>query len=99
MWLYDEEIHKLSPEILGHLTSVAALDLSMYKRLEPLVWELFAMDVKIGDACVTWRSEPAAGQKIAADLNEPSSELMKRLPREVAGIIGHAAAKATAEPA
>jgi hypothetical protein len=96
VWLYDEEVHKLSPDILGYLTSVAALDLSVYERLEPLVWELFDMDVRIGNACVIWQSEPALGQKAVADLQKPSGELMVRLPKEVAGIIGHVAVKATA---
>ena len=95
VWQYDEEVHKLSPEILGHLTSVAALDLNVYERLEPLVWELFDMDVKIGNACATWHSEPGVGQRAAADLQRRPSELMVRLPKEVAGIIGDVAVKSS----
>jgi hypothetical protein len=86
---YDDEVHKLSPEILGQLTAVAALDPQVYKRLKPLVRELFSMDAEIGDACVAWRANQIDVETLA-DLHLKAVEMMYRLPDEIAGIIaGH----------
>jgi hypothetical protein len=84
---YDDEVHKLSPDIVGHMTSVAALDPAVYEKIEPLVRELFAMDAEIGDACIAWRSNHFDGEHVRR-LQSDSVAMMYRLPRKIAGIVG-----------
>jgi hypothetical protein len=88
---YDEEVHRLSPEILGHLTSIAAFSYDIYKQIEPLVWEIFRLDASIGSACVEARN--GGGSARLLDLQQESVDAMHRLPHAIAGIISQAAAE------
>jgi len=58
---YDEEVHRIAPEISGQLALIATYDLGLHTALAPLITRLFDMDARIGAAVVAY--EEAAPKK------------------------------------
>ena len=48
--LYDTEQHKTLPEIGGYSATLAALDKEVYKKIQPLITDVYALDEYIGRA-------------------------------------------------
>jgi hypothetical protein len=85
---YDAEIHKLLPEVLGYMSTVAALDSEAYEQLVPHVNELFALDGRIGQAGLHLDRDREKSIRQLADCYEPMTDFEHRLPRLVANIVG-----------
>lgn len=84
---YDAELHKLLPEVLGYMSTVAALDQGVYEKLVPHVNELFTLDARIGSAGLSLDRNREAAVGELADCYEAMSDFEHRLPLLVGNIV------------
>lgn len=54
---YDEEMHRLLPEIMGLKTRIRAYDASTTKKISELSRDLEDLDARIGEACIAFLNE------------------------------------------
>jgi len=84
---YDDELHKLLPEIAGSLAAVAALDKDTYKQLAPITEQIYGIDFDIGEAGLLWEETPVEGCKALVKCYEKATALEKGLPKMIANIV------------
>jgi hypothetical protein len=84
---YDSELHELIPEILGYLSTVAALDMSLYRRLQPLAYNIFSLDAYIGFHGLALDENPDSTIRALNDAYEGMAELELQLPNIVGDVV------------
>ena len=87
--LYDEEQHKILPEIFGYLSTVAIIDADIYEKLKPLAYKIFALDAYIGEACLLLESDPDRMIRELANAYEAMVTLEVQLPKIISNVVGH----------
>jgi hypothetical protein len=80
---YDEEVHKLLPQMSGYLSSIAALDSELYRGLHPLTMEVYRLDVALSEAVLHIRN---ASPESLKPLREVHAEAIEAELRHRAGI-------------
>ena len=84
---YDDDLHKLLPEIMGFLSTVAALDKDAYTRLSPIADKIYEVDYEIGKASLLFEESPAEGGKALVKCYRMASALERQLPKRIADIV------------
>jgi hypothetical protein len=84
---YDSELHELIPEILGYLSTVAALDMSLYRRLQPLAYNIFSLDAYIGFHGLALDENPDSTIRALNDAYEGMADLELQLPNIVGDVV------------
>lgn len=84
---YDEEMHRLLPEISGLLSATAALDGPTFESISPLVEELYKIDYQIGLAQLELEESRESGVKGFIKCFKRATDLDRDLPRRTADII------------
>jgi hypothetical protein len=92
--LYDKEQHQVLPEILGYLSTVAALDADIYKSIKPLVYEIYTLDAYIGEAGLLLNSDRDLMLRRLVDADHAMVSLEMYLPQ----IVGDVVSKRVREP-
>jgi len=72
---YDNEAHRLLPEIFSQLALLKILDENLHSRAYPYASELARLDVRFGEAIVLSETNPSAGTEKLSALFEISNEL------------------------
>jgi hypothetical protein len=85
--LYDSEQHQVLPEILGHLSTVAALDADMHNRLRGIVYEIYALDEYIGRAGLLLESDPQQMIRNLVAADKAMTDLEMQLPQIVGDVV------------
>jgi len=84
---YDDELHKLLPEIMGFLSMVAALDKDAYTRLSPIADKIYEVDYEIGQASLLFEESPSEGGIALARCYRKASFVERQLPKQIADIV------------
>jgi hypothetical protein len=87
--LYDKEQHKVLPEILGHLSIVAALDAKMHNKLRELVYAIYELDEYIGRTGLLLESKPELMIRNLVAADKVMIELEMQLPEIVGDIVSN----------
>jgi hypothetical protein len=85
--VYDSELHELIPEILGYLSTVAALDMPLYRRLQPLAYNIFTLDAYIGFHGLALDENPDTTIRALDAAYEGMAELELQLPNIVGDVV------------
>jgi hypothetical protein len=84
---YDEEMHKLLPQLLGLQALVASLRPHTYRRFNPLIEAIFDADRRIGDASLSFvEGEPRTVSSLAS-LHAASMDIEVRIPQTVRSVL------------
>ena len=84
---YDDEMHKLLPQLLGYHALVASLRPQTYGRFASLIERIFQADRDIGDASLKFiQGQPATAAALAA-LHDTSMHLEEQLPQTVRSVL------------
>ena len=84
---YDQEMHKLLPQIAGLHAMLAGMDVDVHKRLDSLVDRVYSVDAQIGEAGLAFADgRPETAAKLAMH-HGTSLDLEKELPRVVADAV------------
>lgn len=89
---YDDEAHRLLPQLVSHLAVVAMLNPNVHERLSPLADALFILDASVGDAVVTSETDLAAGLEQLTHRHAESTELHGRFRWQVVNLLNRSAA-------
>ncbi|WP_211765467.1 hypothetical protein [Kutzneria sp. CA-103260] len=84
---YDDEVHKSLPKVLGAMTIVASLDLSVYDKLLPVYEYIYRLDDRVA---IALRGLTANREQAVRELQDCLTEITqieRRLPRQVADIM------------
>ena len=84
---YDQEMHQLLPAITGCLAVVSALNEHFFRQMEPLVKQVYKLDVRIALATTEFLEQPAKGISLLGEFAEEVRVLSETLNRRVADII------------
>jgi hypothetical protein len=88
---YDKEANRLSPQIVGQLALICALDGQMHDNLAPFVTDVFAQDASIADAAVRYEKDADAGLRELTAHWVASCDLEARLRQIIANQLTNAA--------
>jgi len=58
---YDDEAHRLMPDIIGQLAGVAMFQSALHSKLSPLADDIIDLDADVGEAVVLAEKDLAAG--------------------------------------
>lgn len=86
---YDEEMHKLLPQITGLHATIAGLDYSVYLKLKPLVEHLLNLDIDVGEAGLHFTPGKLGSTEKLSILYEKIKNLEDSLSGVVAESIQH----------
>ncbi len=84
---YDKEIHKLLPEISGLRATLEYLNPASDGEATKLAKELYALDVKVAKAGLTYSDDPQSAVASLADLHTESGVFEGAIPKASASII------------
>jgi len=71
---YDDELHATLPKIMGYLSTIAALDVSLFVGLQEQSSKIIGLDARIGEACLLHRTNPnVAAERLANFYSEAVS--------------------------
>jgi hypothetical protein len=84
---YDEDMHKLYPELTGSLALTAALNNNAYERLRDIADDVYNLDNKIAQATTAVLDEADGGAQIVAALYEEARSLEKNSKARLADIM------------
>lgn len=90
---YDSEMHMVTPEILGHLSTVAALDdandeKGVYRKLSEYTDEIFRLDAQIGAASLNLKKNKIGTAKTLASYHKAMFNLERKLPDVIGHLVG-----------
>jgi gas vesicle protein len=80
---YDQEMHKLLPQIAGLYAMLAGMDVDLHKRLNSLVERVYQVDAQIGEAGLVFADGRPETASALASHYATSLDLEKELPRVV----------------
>ena len=89
---YNSAVHTIYPRLLGAMAGVAALDLNLYEKLQPLATQLYDLDERVAVATLSLRRDresvdwPALEEVLAA-----ARGLYGSLPKDLAQAMRSAA--------
>lgn len=81
---FDEEIHAAHPQILGAMAMVAALDLTVYQELHPLVQELYRVEHDVAAALHRLETDREATIDMLRRYLDTVLEIEEELPLKLA---------------
>lgn len=85
--VYDTEMHQLFPSISGALSLVAALSQPLFRKLDPIVHEVYALDEKISHAGTMVLLRDSEGSSDLGSLVVEVRVLSENLNRRVSEIL------------
>ena len=84
---YDAEQHRILPEILGYMGTVAAVDVGVYQALKPHVDEIFMLDGRIGSIGLSLDRDHETAVRELAGCYLTMTRLEQSLPTVVGNIV------------
>ncbi len=85
---YDLELHKTLPEMLGYLSTVAALDMSTHDELRPYVYKISDLDVRVAEAGLLLNTDRERMLKEMSASYQQMVDMEMQLPKTIGDIIG-----------
>ena len=85
---YDRELHKTLPEILGYLSTVAALDMSTHDKLRPHVSKISELDVRVAKAGLLLNTDRERMLKELSSSYQQMVDMEMQLPKTIGDIVG-----------
>ena len=85
---YDSEMHASLPKFSGDFTALAGIDWRAAEKLSPTLTEIYALDARVGMACVEFRAGNAGP---LAELHDEavSMKLLEHLKDMAADVLGN----------
>jgi tetrahydromethanopterin S-methyltransferase subunit G len=83
---YDDEAHRLMPEIIGQLAVIAMLQSAIHTRLSPLADDVIELDARVGDGVISGEQDLQTGLRELHRCHERGMELERRVRAVVADL-------------
>jgi len=84
---YDRRMRALLPRLMAAQAAAAGVSEGVFHRIDPLVMQLTALDLAIGNASVQLDVEEGAGQEALRDLQEPAFALTRQVVQQVSSYL------------
>jgi hypothetical protein len=84
---YEQEIHQSFPALLGALTMIAALDVTIYRQLAEIAESLYAVDAQIAEALLCFGKEPVETSTRVGECLAQATALYQTLPMQIADVL------------
>lgn len=78
---YDEEMHRLLPEIIGLIARIRAYDPDTAKRISKLSRKLEDLDARIGEACIEYLNAKDGWKNKLLELYGKTQEMYSKLSK------------------
>jgi hypothetical protein len=83
---YDDDAHRLMPEIIGQLAAIAMLHSGVHARLGPLADEVIGLDAQVGDGVIHGEQDLQTGLSQLRGCHEHGMALERRVRSVVADL-------------
>lgn len=88
---YDREMHALLPALAGSLAVISALSIEMYRKMSPIVNQVYGLDASIAEGTTQFDEKPLASAKAIGICHIDTYTLRRNLNENVAEIMNPAA--------
>jgi hypothetical protein len=84
---YDREMHSLLPALAGSLAIISALSNEMYRKMSPIVNQVYALDASIAAGATQLEETPQASAEAIGACHAETYDLRRNLNENVAEIL------------
>jgi hypothetical protein len=84
---YDARMRALLPRLSSAQAAAAGVSEGVFDRIDPLVEQLYNLDVAIGNASVQLEDDPEVGQHVLKDIQVPAADLSRQVVRQVSSYL------------
>jgi hypothetical protein len=84
---YDAGMRALLPKLMSAQAAAAGVSEDVFDRIDPMVTELYRLDLAIGNASVQLEGDAEAGRRALWEVREPANELGRQVVRQVASYL------------
>ena len=84
---YDARMRALLPKLMSAQAAAAGVSEGVFDRINPMVSQMYRLDLAIGNASVKLEEDAEAGRRALWEVREPADELGRHVVRQVASYL------------